>query len=148
MDIKPADVRRAAMDLLARREHARGELASKLTRKFGGHEDLVSEEIDKLTQEGLQSDDRLAESFIRSRAGRGQGPVKIRAELRGRGVADDAINLAMETADIDWFDVAATAGRKKFGDSPAQDIKEKAKRSRFLQQRGFTYDQISSIFDS
>lgn len=135
------------MDLLARREHARGELAKKLTRKFSGLEELVETEIDKLANEGLQSDDRLAESFIRARAGRGQGPIKIRAELRGRGVPDETINLAMEAAEIDWFDVAAAAGRKKFGDAAPRDAKEKAKRSRFLQQRGFTFDQISSIFD-
>ncbi len=81
----PGDVRRAAMDLLARREHTRKELARKLSKKFRAVPEIVEEELDKLKAEGLQSDARLAEVFIRSRVSRGQGPVKIKMELRARG---------------------------------------------------------------
>ncbi|MBT5788958.1 MAG: hypothetical protein HOI11_00655, partial [Gammaproteobacteria bacterium] len=47
-DIKPSDVRRAAMDLLARREHSRYELLLKLTRRLGDNPELFEQEIGKL----------------------------------------------------------------------------------------------------
>jgi len=81
-DLKPLDVRRAAMDLLARREHSRYEIAVKLARRFGDNPKLFEQEVVKLTDEGLQSDRRLAEAFIRARTNRGRGPVKIKMELR------------------------------------------------------------------
>lgn len=141
-----ANIRRAAMDLLARREYAKSELAAKLQRTLGSHPEEIDAEIDKLQAEGLQSDVRLAESFIRTRAGRGQGPVRIRGELRGRGVADELVSAAMESSGIDWFELADTVYQKRFGEEPPANAKEKAKRSRFMQQRGFNFDQISSLF--
>jgi len=145
MDAGSKDIRRAAMDMLARREQARSELVAKLGRRFEGQDELVEAEIDKLVAEGLQSDGRLAESLIRARAGRGQGPLKIRAELRGKGVPGEVIDLAFEQCDTDWFELAAAVSRKRFGESVPTDVKEKAKRSRFLQQRGFSFDHISSV---
>ena len=133
------------MDLLARREHARAELVSKLSRRFADHLELIEAEVDKLRAEGLQSDARLAESFVRYRASRGQGPVKIRAELRQRGVDEGLVDAAMEACDVDWFELAESVCRKRFGDLPAADIKERARRSRFLQGRGFTFDHISGL---
>jgi regulatory protein len=37
--------------------------------------------------------------------------------------------------------------RKRFGDEPPQDYKERARQSRFLQYRGFTSDQIRQVLD-
>lgn len=133
------------MDLLARREHARLELERKLARKFG-HSEIVIEEISRLQAEGLQSDSRLADAFVRSRVARGQGPVKIRSELRGKGVPDNVVEAALSSSGVDWFELAAQVAAKRFGEEAPADAKEKAKRSRFLQQRGFDYDQIGSIY--
>ena len=52
------------MDLLARREHAAGELRRKLNARFRDANELVDNEIQRLTEEGLQSDVRLAEAFV------------------------------------------------------------------------------------
>lgn len=146
-DITCADVRRTAMDLLARREHSRRELAQKLGKRFSGQSGLIEEELDKLTHEGLQNDARLAEAFIQARRSKGQGPVKIRAELKGKGVDDSTISLAFEECDIDWFDVAHEVAVKKFGTAELPtEMKEKGRVARFLQQRGFSYDHISSLY--
>jgi regulatory protein len=141
----PADVRRAAMDLLARREHTRKELARKLSKKFRAVPEIVEEELDKLKAEDLQSDARLAEVFIRSRVSRGQGPVKIKMELKGKGVDDETLGLAFETCEVDWFALVAQVARKRFGESAPSDVKERARRGRFLQQRGFNFDHIGSL---
>jgi len=145
-EVQPAHVRRAAMDLLARREHGSKELITKLGKRFPKELDLIETEVSKLTGEGLQSDFRLAEALVRSRVNRGQGPVKIKYELRQKGVSDEVSSLALESVDVDWFELVAAVADKKFGSSPPADAKERAKRSRFLQQRGFEFEQISAIF--
>jgi regulatory protein len=107
--------------------------------------ELVENVVETLRHEGLQSDRRLAEVLIRSRAGRGQGPLKIKSELRAKGVADNTIAEAFEESGIDWFENVANVARKRFGDAPPADAKERAKRSRFLQQRGFSFDEIGTL---
>lgn len=145
-DVTATDIRRAAMNHLARREHSRLELVRKLQQRFGDLAALIEAELDRLESENLQSDARLAEAFIRARSNRGQGPIKIRMELRGKGVKDDLISIAFEQSAIDWFQLADSVARKKFGDSGPSDLKERARLSRFLQQRGFSHDHISNIY--
>ena len=135
------------MDLLARREHARQELVQKLSKRFSGEPELIEEELDKLEQEGLQDNSRLAEAFIRARMNRGQGPVKIRMELRSKGLTDERIQVAMEASEISWRDLAHEVATKKFGEALdyGSDMKMRGRISRFLQQRGFSYEHISDI---
>jgi len=61
----PLAVRRAAMDLLARREHGRVELTRKL-RKRGAPEALIEAALQRLAEEGLLSEARYLESFVAS----------------------------------------------------------------------------------
>ena len=68
---KPADttaakIRNAAMDLLTGREFSSAELATKLNKRFDNHPS-VDEVLVRLSEEGLQSDKRFAEAFVRSR---------------------------------------------------------------------------------
>ena len=139
------DVRRSAMDLLARREHGRAELILKLTKRYSSVPEIIEAQVDRLRQEGLQSDSRLAEAFIRARANRGQGPIKIKAELRRKGVDDSVISSAFETSEYDWFALVSDVASRRFGDTPPADAKERARRGRFLLQRGFSTDHIRSL---
>jgi regulatory protein len=145
-NIKPIDVRVAAMNLLARREHTQRELRQKLQRRFPD-EQLVETELKKLTQEGLQSDRRFAESFARQRSGRGYGPMRVRQDMRTRGLSDSEIAQAIEAAEIDWYALASEAFYKKFGGSGMCDLKEKARRVRFMQYRGFAADHYRHLID-
>lgn len=130
------DIRRAAMDLLARREHSRRELQQKLAARFYDRV-LIDNEIDKLCSERLQSDSRFAEVYLHSRAQRLYGPARIRAELRERGITEAIIAAAFASAEIDWSANLRQLEANKYGRKPAADIKERAKRLRFLQYRGF-----------
>lgn len=141
----PADVRRAAMDLLARREYGRSELAGRLAAK-ALPETLVEPVLDALAAEGLQSDARYAESFVGARANRGQGPVRIRLELERRGVAGELVDAALAEAG-DWDALAAAARVRKFGAKPPADFREKARQARFLQYRGFTAEQVRAALE-
>lgn len=130
--------------LLARREYSRAELVQRLQAK-GHPSDEIDRCLDSMIDQGLQSDVRFAESFVRSRVARGQGPIRIRAELFQRGIsrslAQQAIAEVEEREGVDWFALAAATLARRFttpGDSP----REHARRQRFLASRGFDFDQI------
>lgn len=142
--VDPAEVRFAAMNLLARREHSSAELRRKLARRFADS-DLVLAVVQRLSDEKLQSDERFAESYVYQRSNRGYGPARIFQELRQRGLTDSAIKTAMEAGQYDWYANAAAVLERKFGTEPAADIKEKARRGRFMQYRGFSSDHFRDI---
>ena len=139
----PVEARKKAMDYLARREHGRGELLNKLT-KFGFEPDVAEDAVAQLVEDGLQSDTRFVEAFIRSRIGQGKGPARIRAELREHDVTGSLIDAALANAEQDWYALAREVRLKKFGGSQPRDFKEKARQMRFLQSRGFEPDHIQS----
>jgi regulatory protein len=140
----PADIRLAAMNLLARREHSRRELRSKLTRRFSDHA-MVDEQLLRLAGEHLQSDVRFAQSYTRQRISRGYGPLRLQEELRERGVSEADVAAAMDEMEIDWCAVAMDVMRKKFGMRDAIDLKEKARRARFMQYRGFAAEHFQRL---
>lgn len=138
-------LRKTAMDYLARREHSEQELTRKLTaRGFG--EVLVETAVAELVVDGLLSDARFAEAFVNSRFQRGSGPQKIRMELRERGVAAELVSLSIEAFDDQWGQRVRAVREKKFGAALPGDFKERSRQMRFLQQRGFTSEQISAVF--
>jgi len=135
------------MDFLARREYGQQELIDKLAGK-GFLRDIAEQAILVLTNEGLQSDQRFAESFVQSRVSQGKGPVRIRQDLSQRGIRSGAIDLAIEEAGADWYALAREIRLKKFGGSQPTGFKDKAKQMRFLQYRGFEPDHIQSAFSA
>jgi regulatory protein len=139
--ITPAKIRFAAMDLLTGREFSRSELAKKLDKRFD-KDSAIKGVLDQLQEEGLQCDQRFAEAFVRSRLYRGHGMARIRLDIRQKGINDDLFESAIEKAEINWFELARDVAKRKFGSRAAADQKEKAKRMRFLQYRGFNFDQI------
>ncbi|MBT7259280.1 recombination regulator RecX [Porticoccaceae bacterium] len=139
--ITPAKIRSAAMDLLTGREFSRAELAKKLDKRFDS-DPAIASELDRLQEEGLQSDQRFTEAFLRSRIYRGHGLARIRLDVRQKGIGDDLFNAAVEATDTDWFRLAREVADRKFGRSPATEQKDRARRMRFLQYRGFNFDQI------
>lgn len=136
-------VRRAAMDLLARREHGRVELTRKL-RQRGAAQELIDNALDRLTEEGLLSESRYLESFVASRARAGHGPLRIREELAQRGLLRSDIERALGEAEVDWGEQLRELWLRKFGQLPA-DMKERARQARFLAYRGYAQEQISRL---
>ncbi len=134
------------MDLLARREHARAELEHKLSDR-GFAASLIEPVLDQLIDDRLLDELRFAESFVSSRARRGQGPVRIKGDLRQRGVAEGLIETAMAGAGIGWVHEAKSVLAGKFGERPPADYTEWARRARFLQYRGFTMEHIHAALD-
>lgn len=135
-------LRERAIRLLALREHSRSELARKLAAH--GSADEIDATLARLGELGLQSDERFARAWIRSKAAR-FGLARLRHELARRGLAREVIEdaLALE-ADASEIDRARAVWAGKFGKTP-QDRSEWAKQARFLQGRGFSADTITRL---
>ena len=134
-------IRVAAMDYLSRREHATHELFQKLLAKEEYEADDISEALARLADQGLLSDERFTKAFIHQRINRGTGPLKIRAELRQKGVSDAMIETFLNERDVQWQESALAVRIKKYGSERPADLKETARQSRFLQSRGFSSEQ-------
>lgn len=137
----PATLDRA-LRLLARREHSVRELRTKLAAR-GFADDDIACALEHLAGRDLLSDQRFAEAFLRSRRERGQGPLRIRAQLRQRGVSAELVSAALDGSDIDWDRQAVAARRRRFGPEPPGSRSEQGRQARFLRGRGFSEGQIA-----
>ncbi len=147
-------LRNKAMDLLARREHAVAELRRKLQAHVEGRgkarnldADAIDEVLARLQDEGLLSDERFTEAFVRYRSNGGHGPQRIQAELRERGVSEKIAAIYLDFDDPRWLERATRARSKRFGEGKPKDFKQRARQARFLQYRGFTADQVRQALD-
>ncbi|MDT8426520.1 MAG: regulatory protein RecX [Methyloprofundus sp.] len=141
-------IKEACLQYLIRREHSQQELLQKVSAKGFSRFDIELV-IAELTEQGLQSDARFAESYARSRVHRGFGPLLIKAELQQRGAGDCYFDMAVEDIVGSWQALLAQVYEKKYGTDDADlDIKEQFKRSRFLQQRGFSTDMVRQLLQN
>ncbi|MCQ4312108.1 recombination regulator RecX [Pseudomonas stutzeri] len=140
----PAAVRRAAMDLLARREHGRIELSRKL-RSRGAPAELIEPVLDRLSDEGLLSEARYLESFVRMRGNAGYGPLRIREELAQRGLVRENIEQALRDSGFDWGEQLRAVWMRKFSGEVPGDQRERARQGRFLSSRGYPLDMIGRL---
>ncbi len=134
--------RQTALGMLARREHSEQELQAKLRAK-GYSEWVIGEVVTALTREGLASDERFAEALVNVRRARGYGPLRIRHELEQRGVSVGLIDRWLDVSGTEWIEQVRRVREKKFGKQRPEEFAGRALQMRFLQQRGYTHDQIT-----
>jgi regulatory protein len=137
--------RRLAVSLLARRDYCSGELRSRLEKK-GFATDVIDPLIADLQRRRALDDERYVERFVAYRAGRGQGPIRILAELRPLGLPVDVIERHLQ-AFGDWRSRAQAVRMKKFGAAVPTDFAARARQARFLEYRGFDADQVRAALD-
>ena len=132
-----------ALRLLATREHSRAELKRKLESRAEEGDD-VEAVLDRMAENGLQSDERFAESYVRSRAAR-LGSSRLQYELNKRGVTEEVAGTALSEVLLeDELTRARGVWLKKFGQPPS-DRQEWARQARFLQSRGFSAEIIRKL---
>jgi len=144
------DIRQVALAMLARREHSYHELMQKLQRRNFNIEDIAVV-LQALSRQSLQSDYRFAQVLIQSRVHEGYGMLRIRNELKQKGISEEMIEKILIEGDYNWVELARQVYQKKFFGKKAKNFSEKAKQMRFLQYRGFTAEQIRfaiGCFDS
>ena len=134
-----------ALDIISRREHSQKELIDKLAKKYDIPE-LINSVIHNLIEKNLLNDLRFSQAYVVARKRKGFGPKKIGYELVSRGVNE---NTASEVIDAEggWNEAALKAFNKKFKAGIGSDFKEQNKQKVFLQNRGFSFQEIDSVFN-
>ncbi|WP_286235042.1 regulatory protein RecX [Thalassotalea sediminis] len=140
------DILHTGIDLLSRREHSVKELKQKFLQRGYASEDF-SDVIEFLVANQYLSEQRFTESVFRNRINKGYGAKYIEQELMQKGIDSTMINNVAEEMSVDWQEVATRVYDKKFGTTPITDDKNKAKRIRFLQYRGFASQEIFSLIN-
>lgn len=135
----PAELKARALRALVRREHTRAELARKLAPHAASAEALDAV-LDALVAKGQLSDARYAEVRARVLA-RKFGALRVRQDLRAHGVSTDLVEHEAAQAAAGELAHARAIVRRRFS-APAATREERARRTRFLQGRGFSYDTI------
>lgn len=125
-----------------RREHSRAELSRKLTPHAESPEAL-EQLLDALAANKQLSDERYAELRAHQLA-RKYGAARIRLDLKAKGVSQELV--ARVSADSELARAASILQRKYR--APANSREERARRMRFLQQRGFSHDTIRKLLSS
>lgn len=133
-----------ALDIISRREHSEKELENKLLKKFESLEEIHSV-IERLKTNNLVNNERYAEMYARIRKRKGFGPNRIGYELSSRGINDSISSEALNEIG-GWEEAALEAFNKKYRDGVASDFKSKSKQKVFLQNRGFSFQEIDSVF--
>jgi regulatory protein len=142
----PRAVRTAALKLLARRDHGTRELERKLDDR-GFEAEAIGTVLRELASQRFLDDERYIEHFVSYHAARGQGPLRISAELRQLGVDAESIERQLGAA-AGWHERARAVRRKKFGTGLPKDFKGRARQARFLEYRGFSADHIRAALAS
>jgi regulatory protein len=140
LDARAARV--AALDALARRDHSCEDLRRKLLEK-GYDTAVVAPLLDALLSENLLDDRRYMENFVAYHAARGQGPIRVRMELRRHGLQGAPVEEYLANYP-EWMAQLRKARQKKFGSALPANYADRQRQARFLGYRGFTSAQIRS----
>ncbi len=133
-----------ALGWLARREYGFEELVQRLIRDVDQTPDEARQLVQLLADNNLQSDERFVESFVRSRLAKLNGPLKIKAELRQRGINDGRIQ--QELSGQNWHELAEQRRSRKFGEALPTERNEKARQMRHLAGQGFPESVVRDLF--
>ena len=130
-----------ALRYLSNREHSRLELGRKLSRHVQEGDD-VEALLDTLEAAKFLSQSRFSESLVHRRAAR-FGNNRIMSELQSHGIDSESLSDIKASLTQNENGRAREVLRKRFA-APPVDAAERAKRMRFLQQRGFSHQAIQA----
>ncbi len=132
-----------AFDIVGRKMVTERELRTKLVDK--GYDNIICDiVIETMREYNYINDADYCESFLDYAKAKGWGQLKIRSELKRRGVDESTISAAlMEFEDCPEDRIYDILSRK-FEDADLTDFKQKQKVLRFFASRGFDFDSINS----
>lgn len=114
-------------------------LTNKLYEKGYGKA-VVTYTVDKCKSYGYINDEEYAKSYVALNAGV-KGKVRLKTELKNKGVAEEYIESALEQ--IPKNGACEELAKKHSRNQDIKDPKYRAKLIRFLQYRGYEWEDIS-----
>ena len=132
--------------LCSKAEYCRADVFRKALKDLEGDEEAAAKVVEALTADKYVDDARYAAAFAREKATlQGWGPVKIRFQLRAKGVSDADIAAALEEIEPD----KAEARLAKLLESKAKTLKGdpqgRLKLIKFALSRGYDYDVVKKM---
>lgn len=131
----------AAVRLLQRRDHGRGELKRKL-RMRGFSDDEIEQALESLNGQGLMDDASYALAFAKESLASCRGPKWISAKLRSRGVFAKALGITLED---ETASLRALLKKRRVTAAALTDPKERARIMRFVMGRGYGSAAIGRV---
>lgn len=140
-----------ALRLLGSREHSTFELRTKLLKRGYSDTDIVAT-VARLRSQDYLSDERFTEAYIRFRLSRGDGPLKIRAQLLKRGIENSLITKFLRDDESFWLTQALAVDRRIRESPPNSELHRteqelRSRRARRLKNRGFPARIIATVLD-
>lgn len=114
-------------------------LRDKLTGKGHGG-DEADYAVAWLLERGYLSDERLAESAVQSYTRRGYGSLRIRQELRRKGIGEETAQAVLDDCEPDMEVMHKLIDKRLHGD--LSDRREVGKTVAALQRRGYKWEEI------
>ncbi len=141
-------VKGRALRYLAQREHSRSELERKLARFVEDQPEAPAQQqiaaaLDELAAKGLLSDQRTADSVLRSQGAR-FGSRRLKQAMQAKGLEPALVASTLQQARTTELERAREVWRRRFG-APAEDAAGRARQMRFLAGRGFDGDVIRRV---
>jgi regulatory protein len=132
--------------LCSKAEYCRADIYRKALKDLEGDEEAAAQVVEALQADKYIDDARYAAAYAREKATlQGWGPVKIRFQLRGKGVSDAHIAAALEEIEPD----KAEARLAKLLESKAKTLKGdpqgRLKLIKFALSRGYDYDVVKKM---
>ena len=143
------DIERAyerALNYLSYRPRSKAEVQRNLRRK-DVDDRVIDVVIERLTRASLVDDREFARYWVENRARfNPRGLRGLRYELRRKGVADEIIDEALTTIDVQAAArEAADAGARRLSHEPPRDFRRKLKA--YMARRGFSYALIKPLVE-
>lgn len=135
--------------LCSKAEYCRSQMYTKALRDLEGDADAAKRVVDSLVADRYVDDARYASAFAREKSSiQGWGPVKIRFQLRSKGISDADIASGMSEieqpkAARKLESVLAAKYRTLQGDPQC-----KLKLLKFALSRGYEYGDVAAAVDS
>jgi len=139
----------SALNLIAYRPRAAGELRSKL-RERGYPPESIDNAIARVRDLGYLDDRDFADRWVESRQmHRPRSTRMLARELQQKGVAREVIEETLEEAEIDEFADALALAERRAASLRGLDVPTRERRlSSFLARRGYGYDVIRRVLEA
>ena len=132
--------------LCSKAEYCRADVYHKALKDLEGDEESAAKVVEQLVADKYVDEARYASAFAREKAAlQGWGPVKIRFQLRGKGIKDADIAAALAEVEPE----KAEAKLQKLLEAKARTLKGdpqgRLKLIKYALSRGYDYDVVEKM---
>ena len=132
--------------LCSKAEYCRADVFRKALKDLEGDEEAAAKVVEALTADKYVDDARYAAAFAREKATlQGWGPVKIRFQLRAKGVSDEVIAAALEEVEPEKADARLAKLLESKAKTLKGDPQGRLKLIKFALSRGYDYDVVKKM---